>query len=426
MRLRLAATFFLALAGISLNARAAPAADDVERVLAETVRVRDLVQLALARNPDVGERRARSEAARARIDLAGRLPETALRYEQRGLPLSRPLSYQNAESVMVGVMQMLPPPGVRRARTEMAAAEAKQATLAEKMRRRELTAEVRRAFSEYYRADRQLRLHRDHAEITARLVELARASYRAGRRGQQDVVRLGLELARVHGDVAHMEPELRASKALVNLLVNRPPEAPLGPPEEISLPPAPAAADPAAATARREELATAEAAIARGQAALSLAEREGRWPSLSLGLDYMYMPMSPHQHGYTAMVAINLPWLSGAKRDEARAAAASLRAEEQALVATRNALRYDIEEARARLEAAHAQFLVIDRDITGQARRNLEAAESAYAAGNTDALTLLDALRTMLEVSVDRVRALAHVETAAADLARARGEEVLP
>ena len=103
-----------------------------------------------------------------------------------------------------------------------------------------------------------------------------------------------------------------------------------------------------------------------------------------------------------------------------------MRAEQHALAATENALRYDLEEAAARLEAAHGQFLIIDRDIVAQARRNLEAAEAAYAAGNADALTLLDALRTQLDVSVDRIRALAHVEAAAADLARARGEEVLP
>ena len=233
------------------------------RVLRDTVRVRDLVRLALARNPELGERRARAAAARARVDLAARLPEPLLRYEQRGLPLSRPGAYGQAESVMIGVMQGLPAPGLVGARSKMADAEATQAQLAERLRRRELAAEVRRAFSEYYRADRQLRLHRDHAEVTARLVELARASYRAGRRGQQDVVRLGLELARVHGDVAHMEPELRATKALLNLLIDRAPGAPLGPPEEIVPPPSVAATrrSEAGLAQRRAELGSAQQAV---------------------------------------------------------------------------------------------------------------------------------------------------------------------
>ena len=420
----------VALALSSTRADSALAADDSDSVLAAEARRADLVRLALARNPDLEELVARVAAARGRRDLAGRLPEAELRYEQRGLPLAEPLAYKRAESLMIGLRQTLPVPGTLDARSRVAGAEAQRQVEGERQRRLELTAQVRRAFAEYYRSERQLRLHREHAELTARLVELTRSSYRAGRRGQQDVIRLSLELSRVHADLAHMEPELRAARALVNLLVNRPPQAPLGPPEELApATVADAASDKtdAATVEHRPEIAAARAAIAREQASADLARLGAWWPSLMLGLDYMYMPeRHDMRHGYSAMVGLSLPWLSGGRRDERRIAGHNVRAEEKALEATRNALRYELEEARARYEAASAQYVVIERDIVGQARRNFEAAESAYAAGNADALTLLDAVRLYLDVRLDRVRALAHLETAAAELARAAGKGERP
>src|SRR5687768_506405 len=97
-----------------------------------------------------------------------------------------------AESIMVGLRQTLPAPGLLTARQQQARAESERARVDQRIRRRDLVAQVRRAFAEYYRAERQLRLHREHADATGRLVELARSSYRAGRRGQQDVIRLSL------------------------------------------------------------------------------------------------------------------------------------------------------------------------------------------------------------------------------------------
>ena len=56
-----------------------------------------------------------------------------------------------------------------------------------------------------------------------------------------------------------------------------------------------------------------------------------------------------------------------------------------------------------------------------QARRSLEATQAAYAAGHGDALGLLEALRSYLQVRIERVRALAELASSEADLKRAAG-----
>lgn len=321
---------------------------------------------------------------------------------------------------MVGLSQTLPAPGTRAARARAAEQETAGARAQSSTRRRELRAQVRRAFAEYYRADRELALHREHLELTARLVELARGSYRAGRRAQQDVLRLGLEQSRFHRDLAHIEQERISAQAQLNALMNRPADAPLAAPEEIApaAEPAPTSGEPESG---RGELAAARAELARSEAALELARKEGRWPSLTLGADYMYMPGMGDRHGFGVMVALNLPWLSGARADATQAAEQTVFAERQALESTRNQLRFEVHDARARFAAARASLQIIDGDLLPLARRNFETAEATFGAGQGDAMALVDALRSFLDMRLDRVRSLVHLESAAADLERALG-----
>jgi outer membrane protein TolC len=73
------------------------------------------------------------------------------------------------------------------------------------------------------------------------------------------------------------------------------------------------------------------------------------------------------------------------------------------------------------VNSARQSFSIIDQDLLAQAQRSLEATQAAYAAGQGDALGLLDALRSYLQVRIERVRALAELASSQADLERAAG-----
>ena len=115
------------------------------------------------------------------------------------------------------------------------------------------------------------------------------------------------------------------------------------------------------------------------------------------------------RHAYGAMVAINLPWLSGRHRDEQREAEETLLAERHALESTQNAVRYELRDAAARVDSAPPGVQHHRQDVLAQAKRSLEATQAAYAAGQGDAVGLLDALRSYLQVRIERVRALAEL-----------------
>jgi len=400
---------------------APPPADEAE--LAKHARLDTILRLALERNRDVAESQARARAAQARSQAASRLPDLEAKYEQWGVPLSRPYALDRADTVMLGVRQTFPAWGSLEARGRAAAEDAGSARDASKARQQEIAAQVRRTFATYYKADQELRLHLEHVGLTARVLELARLNQRTGRSSLQDVLRLELELTRLHTDVARLGREQRSSRALLNALMDRAPEAPLGSPEDLSVVPATdATALERNLDANRPEIDAAARAVRRSQAMLDGTRRSARFPNVMIGLDYWYMPMNAdNHHGYGAMVGINLPWLSGRRGDEEREAEQTVLAENHALESTRNAVRYELRDAAARVDSARQSFTIIDQQLVVQARRSLEATQSAYAAGQGDALGLLDAMRSYLQVRIERVRALAELASSQADLERAAG-----
>jgi outer membrane protein, heavy metal efflux system len=403
-------------------ARARAASDD-DAELARGVRLETVLRVALERNRDVAENAARTRAAEARGQAASRLPDLEAKYEQWGVPLARPFALDRSDTLMFGVRQTFPAWGVRDARGRAASEEAGSAQDMERARRQEVVAQVRRTFATYYRADQEIRLHREHAGLTSRVLELARLNQKTGNGRLQDVLRLELELTRLHTDIARIGREQRSSRALLNALMDRPPDAPLGPPEDLAVTPAKDVVTlDKGIDAHRPELAAAGRAVRRSEATLEEMRRAARFPSLMVGLDYWYMPMNMDtRHGYGAMVAINLPWLSGRRRDQEREAEHALRAEQHAFESTRNAIRYELRDAVARLEAARQSFAIVDRDLLPQAQRSLEATQAGYAAGQGDAVALLDALRSYLQVRIERLRALADVASSEADVERAAG-----
>ena len=412
---------FASLTLLTAHSARAASGDDAE--LARTARLETIIRVALERNRDVAENMSRARAADARSQAASRLPDLEAKYELWGVPLARPFALDRADTLMVGLRQTFPAWGTLDARGRAAQEDAGGAQDAARARRQDIAAQVRRTYATYYKADQELRLHREHAGLTSRVLELAKLNQRTGHGGLQDVLRMELELTRVHTDVARIEREQRSSRALLNALMDRAPDAPLGPPEDLTVT---ATKDVAAlernVDATRPEIDAAARAVRRSEALLDSARRAARFPSLMIGADYWYMPMGIEtHHGYGAMVAINLPWLSGRRRDEVREGEQAVQAEQHALASTRNAVRYELRDAAARVDSARQSFTIIDQNLLAQARRSLEATQAAYASGQGDAIALLDALRSYLQVRIERVRALAELAASEADLDRAAG-----
>ncbi|HEY8946870.1 MAG TPA: TolC family protein [Polyangiaceae bacterium] len=401
---------------------AEPADAGREAELEREARLETIIRIALARNPDLAEAGARARALRERAPAAGRLPDPEFKYELWGGPLRRPYALDEAQMHMFGLRQMFPAPGSLQAESRALSELMLAAEQMQRARALDVIARVHRAYAEYYRADREYHLYREHAAIAEQIVELLRAMYRAGRGTQQDVLRASVEVGRLQASLAMIERQRRSAHALLNTLMARRADAPLGPATTLS---------PNDAKVRirelerqamsRPEVAAAEHTARSRESEVEAARASGRWPSFMVGLDYQYMPTMHDPHGYGVMFSMSVPWLNPRYGEQVRAAEATLEAERSALSSIRNAARYELYDAVARAEAARGSLEIIDRDVLPRAKQSFEAAQAAYRGGQGDSLGLLDALRSLLDIRIERERALAELAAALADVERAGG-----
>jgi outer membrane protein TolC len=416
-----------ASAEVSAEPKQAPAPNTrsnaaLERSLADEATLDGILRIALANNPDLAEARERARAARESAPAAARLPDPEFEYQLWAQPLARPLALDEAQMHMFGVRQAIPAPGSLGAQSDAAHEQAKISTESRRAREQDLVARARRAYAQYYLADREFRIHLDHMRLTEQLLDAARAAYQGGRGTQQDVLRAAVTISRLHNDVALVDGQRRTARGLLNTLMARPVDAPLGPPAAID--PSTIEVRSAAlerALAERPEIAAAESAIRAREHELDAARSTERWPSFMVGVQYMLMPMEMERHNYGVMLSMSLPWFNPRYGEEVRAAEARVAAERSALSSSRSAARYELYEALERLRTARESLAIVDRDVLPQAQQSFEISSAAYRGGQGDSLALLDALKSLLDVRIERERALARVESALADVERAAG-----
>ncbi len=394
-----------------------------EQALAEQATLPEILRLVLAKNPMLEEARQRVRAARELTPAAARLPDPELEYQLWAQPLARPYALDEAQMHMFGVRQTFPAPGSLSARGEAALGRANIAEAAGRAREQDLVGRVRGAYAEYCRTEREYQIHLEHAALGQQAVDAVQAQYQGARGTQRDVLRARLELSRLHSDVAALNRDRHTARALLNTLMARPPDAPLGPPAAL----VPASVEVRLAelervlAEQRPEIAAAKSAIRVRESELDGARAVANWPSFMLGLQYMYMPAEREPHAYGLMFSMSLPWFNARHAEEVRAAEAQLSAEESALAGARLAARYELYAAAERLQGARESFRLIEDDLLPQAQQSYESVEAAYRGGQSDSLGLFDALRSLLDVRIERERALVLVDTAAADIERAVG-----
>jgi len=339
-------------------------------------------------------------------------------------PLSTPFNFSQANMFMVGLRQTFPAPGSLSSREDAGRAEAAAVRAGLVARRAEVVQQVRRAYSQYWLSEQEQLIHLEHMDLTDRIVQDARGYFTQGLMSKADFLRTTVELARVHAVLSDVAQQRRTSGALLNVLMAREPDAPLGAPKAMPMPEMEqSVSDLEARASKRPELEAAADAVARSAAQLAAIRAESSWPEFMVGIDYGYMPVDGTST-YTAMLGFTLPWLSPRHSDERREATASLSAQEAALASARNQARFQLRDALARYRAARDTYDLVDRQLLPQAQMAAVASQDAFRNGQTESLGLLGALRELLDVRLELVRARARVEESWADLQRAAGEDL--
>jgi outer membrane protein TolC len=372
-----------------------------------------------SRNPTLAAARHALEAAIARYPEVTALGDPMLGYAVAPASIG---SDAVGFSQRIELSQRIPWPGKLGLRGDMALseAEAKQADL--RTARDQLVREATSAFVRFYYIYRAIEINEVNKAILQEFRRAAETRYAAGTASKQDALQAEVAYDHLLHRGIVLERMRRVGQGQLNVLLNRTPTADLPPPPQVlGVPgdrrPLEELLDRSLST--RPELAALLYRLEGQEAALALARKE-HYPDFTVMGGYNSLWQEDDLRPIVGF-GINIP-LQRSRRHGAvdRAAADVLRLRAQiAELTTKVALEVQ-ESYELVVEAEHVLHLY-RTELVPAADENLEAARSAYAAGEIDFLSLLTAERSLMEAQLAHQESLAGYHERFADLERAVG-----
>ncbi len=382
---------------------------------------------ALANNPTLIALRQQFEAARLRPAQERFLMPPTFEAQIWQWPINT-LRPGEPTMLMFTASQDIPGRGKRAARAAVLERAAAVAESEIAIRARDVVDDVKRAYADLFLARTHIDIHLESVDLLRQFADISAAKYTTGRISQQDVLKAVVELSKLHDDLVSMDERARIAEALLNTLLDRPPEAPIGPvgaPHERVILPASSELQ-RMALERQPELRHALLQREGAEAALAAARTEYR-PDFFVGAGYFLMPRD--RDSWTASVGISwptAPWSRGrldARVAEATADIEAARARERVV---ENAIRLAVHDAYVRVQSAAQRAALLRTSIVPQSEQTLEVSRVAYQADRVDFLALIDNQRVLLDVQLAYYRAVSDLEQAIADLERAVGTDLGP
>jgi cobalt-zinc-cadmium efflux system outer membrane protein len=386
----------------------------------------ELARQVLERNPELARLRALARAASERPPQAGSLPDPMV-----GLTayLQTPETRVGPQLLLISLSQKLPwfgKLGLREKAALLAAAalgeqvEAKRLSLVTETRILFYEVGFLAAWEKTVRADRSTLVHYE---------ELARTRYASGVGLQQAVVKVQAEITRDDSRLLEIGNRRASLLARLNALRDAAPGTPV---PEARLPEYPAVSpDPGELRRRalqaRPEMGQVDAAIAEADALAGHARKE-YGPDMTLGLTYGVVGkrddapgilVPPPDNGKDVVglnLAFNVPLWSKRLASGVREASERRLAAEDSKRAVIAEIDRTLSELGERLPLTWEQLRLLNDVLVVQAEQSLRSAEAGYAAGNLNALDLLDAERVLLETRTSAARSLADYDAAVARL----------
>ncbi len=395
---------------------------------ADTLTLAQVYSLARAHNPKVAAATALADATAARVPGAGLPPDPAVQVGVMNLSLpSLSANMPTSMAPQLQVMQMLPLPGklglskkIARDSASMATADASEAWW-------EVRAKAAMAFYDVYAADRQIAVMEKTVRLLDDFRKVAQAMYASGEGRQSDVLRAGVEVAKMQAEITRMRAMRGAGVARLNAALDRPAETAV---PAVALPALPAtlpSADTLTAWAdsTRPMLSKGRTAVNQAQSRQALARKE-IWPDLSVGVQYGQRPgdMGTERMG-SAMVGFTVPLFAGSRQLKMRQESQAMsRMAEADLSDMRAQVRSAIAETTANLERDRTLVTLYRTQVLPQAQANVQSALSSYRVGNVDFMTLVEAQMTANQYEQELYALLGQYGASLAELEMTIGREL--
>ncbi len=394
----------------------------------EAIDAEDFVQLALNQNPSLRAAQQRILRLEERIPQVTSLTDPMLLIAPAG-EMAQTAAGQ--VSVMTGVSQKFPFPGKLDTRGRVAAQDVEIARQDYERVRLGVIADTRRSYWSLYYAVRAIEVTTQSRDLLSQLREVAQAKYRVGTATQEAVLRASVELNNLSNELITLEQRRATAAAMLNMLIDRPVNAPLADPTPIELVRFEARLEDLLASAEQSNPAiqAIRERIGRFREQRELA-RLNRYPDLTVSASYNLVNdsglsgVSNGDDQWWFGFGINIPiWqdrLSAAEREATRGIleTAGMLAGEQ------NRIAFRVQDAFVKVDTQQRQAVLLRDVIVPEAQQTVEASLSGYRGGDVDFLTLVDNWRKFLDFQLMYQANLAELERSFAELQESVGHDL--
>lgn len=389
--------------------------------------VESLLDWARANNPDYAAQRHDAAAAAERIGPAGALADPKLRVELQDITMggeqNPSLSPSRAGSTRYQIMQDLPWFGKRDLKRSIATLDADAAKAGAAGTWQDIAARIKGGYAQSYYLVQNERLTHDILDLMNSLEKVAQARYASGLAAQQDVIRAQVELTSLANELIGLESDIRMNRVQLNMLLARPANAPLAPPNGTLALPESSRLDYALLEHRlragNPQLFAANARLQAAELGRDLVLKN-RYPDFTVGI-------APVQSGrsvknWELMVELNIPLQQASRRSQEREAQSMLAAARERKDATANQLLAELAEDLNGLDAARRVEQRIADSLIPQAQLTFNAALAGYENGKVDFATVLDAQRQIRLARQSRFKAQLDAAARLVEIERLLGE----
>ncbi len=421
------------------------------------VSLEEVVAIVQRDNPEIKAARERWRAFKARVSQASTPDKPRLDFERMYAPLGQNV-WTDAEEKNVVLSQEIPFPTTLYFAGRRARHEADEAEAAYRAKERDVLSRAKGAYAMLYLSHHAIHIFEENVDLMRQFSKVAEAKFAAGKASQSDALKAQVELSKMMNELVTLQQEKETNAALLNTLLNRAPESPLGMPNEPDpklfslgsvLAPFGGPSDgrgddsmsskmpdksgndkhggdlsalEALAIASRPELRGAAFAVDKSQTQVTLG-RSDYLPDIML--QYRRRDMVDGMKSHDAMVGFTLPlwfWKQGAMVREARAERDMAQAEYQNM---KNMTLFDVKSLLVKVQTAQRLAELYQTSVLPQAEHALNVTSAAYRADKMSFLELLDAVRSLLQFRLEHYEHLAQYEQFKAELERVVGVDLV-
>jgi len=384
--------------------------------------LKELLQEAIAKNPELAASRARWTASKFRISQARSLEDPVIGADLEGIPRST-ADLGKYTDIEYMISQTIPFPGKLSLKGKIAEKEARIVYEAYRSTEQRLTSDVKSAFEKLYLVDRSIEVLEHHKAIVEQFSKSAETRYMSGVSSQQDILKAHVELAKMTNEYLTLKQEREISIAHFNNLLNRPIESPL----EIVVEEGkrPFTTDWKAiqklTLSNRPDLLAIEHEVQKQKSSTSLAKL-GYLPDFFTRVEARQFASESSLREYDTFLGISLPiWFWGKQRAEVREKEAMVSEAQEAYTMMKNRILFEVKEVLIHVETKERLVQLYQTAVLPQAEQALHASQVGYETDKVDFLNLLDADRSLREFEMEYYSAVSEYHIALADLERVVG-----